>query len=100
MCRDGLNRDRDDQEELANLRWHWDMAYEIGLSGDTWSARFLGGSGSLKAGSADELRRLIWADYASRKAVAASAGSQDGTPGDGVGAGERALRRLLDEGLI
>jgi len=100
MCRDGLNRGRDDQDELADLRWHWDRAYEIDLSADTWTARFLGGPGSLEAGSAEELRRLIWADYASRKAADASGVSQDGTPGDGVGAGERALRRLLDEGLI
>jgi len=100
MGRDGLHRGRDDQEELAELRWHWDLAYEIDRSGDTWTARFLGGTGSLEAGSADELRHLIWADYASRSALGASGGIADGTPGDGVGAGERALRRLLDDGLI
>ena len=100
MGRGGLDRRRDDQEELADLRWHWDLAYEIDLSWGTWIARFLGGESSLEADSADELRRLIWADYASRKAADASGGSQDGTPGEGIGEGERALRRLLDEGLI
>ena len=100
MGRYGLDRGRDDEEELADLRWHWDLAYEIDFSADTWTARFLGGAGSLEAGSPDELRRMIRADYASRKAVAACSGSQDGTPRDGIGAGERALRRLLDEGVI
>jgi len=100
MGRGGLDRRRDDQEELADLRWHWDLAYEIDLSGGTWIARFLGGESSLEADSADELRGLIRADYASRKAANASGGSHDGTSSDGIGAGERALRRLLDEGLI
>jgi len=100
MCRDQLGRGRDDQEELADLRWHWDLAYEIDLSQPTWIARFLGGESSLEADSADELRRLIWADYASRKAADCTGGSQDGTSSDGIGAGERALRRLLDEGMI
>lgn len=100
MCRDRLYSGRDDQEELADLRWHWDLAYEIDLAGDSWTARFLGGEGSLQAGSADELRVLIRADYASRKAAPASGGVPGETPGDGAGAGERALRRLLDEGVI
>ena len=100
MCRDQLGRGRDDQEDLADLRWHWDLAYEIGLSEGRWSARFLGGAGSMQAGSADELRRLIWADYGSRKAVGAAGDVVDGRPGDDVGEGERALRRLLDEGVI
>jgi hypothetical protein len=100
MGRDGLDYGQDDQEELADLRWHWDLAYEIDLSDNTWTARFLAGADSLEAGSADELRRLIWADYASRKAIAASGDTRDGSPGDEIGAGERALRRLLDEGVI
>jgi hypothetical protein len=100
MCRDRMDSGGDDQEELADLRWHWDLAYEISISGDTWTARFLGVDGSQRAGSAGELRGLIRADYASRKATAVSGGEQTGTPDDAIGAGERALRRLLDEGLI
>jgi hypothetical protein len=99
MCRDRLNSDGGDQEELADLRWHWDLAYEINLSSDTWTARFLGADGYLQASSADDLRSLIRADYASRKTTAATGGAH-GTPDDAIGAGERALRRLLDEGLI
>ena len=36
-----LNSAPDDQEQLADLRWHWDLAYEINLCGGTWTARFL-----------------------------------------------------------
>jgi hypothetical protein len=100
MCLHGLNGDDDDLEELADLRWHWDLAYEIDRSRDIWSARFLGGEGRLLACSAEELRSLIRADYALRKAAAATGGVQNGTPDDGICAGERALRRLLEEGVI
>jgi len=91
---DGLDREPGEQERLADLRWHWDLAYEISLSGEAWTARFLGGPGALSAGSAEELRNLIRADYAGRKAAETSGG----TPS--MGEGERALRRLVDEGLV
>jgi len=91
---DGLDREPEEQEQLADLRWHWDLAYEINLSGGTWTARFLGGPGTLSAGSADELRHLIRADYAVRKAAEAAGGTLE------MGEGERALRRLVDEGLV
>ena len=91
---DGLDREPDESEQLADLRWHWDLAYEINLSGETWTARFLGGPGRLSAGSADELRDLIRADYAARKAAEASGGAP------GMGEGERALRRLVDDGMV
>jgi hypothetical protein len=94
-----LNRTPDDQEQLADLRWHWDLAYEINLCGETWTARFLGGGDMLSAGSADDLRGLIRADYASRTA---SAASDTGTGASRVeaGLGVRALRRLREEGVI
>jgi hypothetical protein len=91
---DGLDGEPTEQEQLADLRWHWDLAYEINLSGETWTARFLGGPGTLLAGSADELRDLIRADYAARKAAEAADGTLE------MGEGERALRRLVDEGLV
>jgi len=100
MCRDRLDSGGDNQEELADLRWHWDLAYEIDLSGNIWTAQFLGGEGSLLACSAEELRREIRADYASRKAAPMPRDKQNAAPDDGTGAGERALRRLLDQGLI
>ena len=68
--------------------------YEISVSGSTWTALFLGGPGTLSAGSADELRYLIRADYAGRNAAEAAGGAP------GMGEGERALRRLVDEGLV
>jgi hypothetical protein len=91
---DGLDREPDDLEQLADLRWHWDLAYEINLSEDTWTAEFLGGPGKLSAGSADELRNLIRADYAARKAAETVCGGPE------MGEGERALRRLVDGGPV
>ena len=48
---------------LDDLRWHWDQAYEI-----SWDGRFradrLDGRGCLHASAAQELRKLIFADYA------------------------------------
>jgi hypothetical protein len=90
----------DEEEQLADLRWHWDTAYEISLNGETWTGRFLAGTGILTAPSADDLRRLIREDYLARKSAARS---EDAPPAAGareMGAGERALRRLRDEGVI
>jgi hypothetical protein len=90
----------DDEEELASLRWHWDTAYEINLSAGTWTARFLPGTDTLTADSAADLRHLIRADYLSRHPGQASEDAPPETAGRDVGAGERALRRLRDEGVI
>lgn len=88
----------DEDGQLAALRWHWDLAYEINLIGGKWTARFLAGTDVLSAASADDLRLLIRADYQGR--TASRAANQAGTPGGELGAGERALRRLRDEGVI
>jgi hypothetical protein len=88
------------RDELADLRWHWDSAYEINVSGQAWTARFLGGAETLQAASAGELRLLIRADYAARKTAATSECALADVPRCAMGAGERALRRLRDEGLI
>ena len=49
--------------ELADLRWHWDEAYEI-----TWDGRFrarrLDGTGSVDAETAAGLYELLRDDYA------------------------------------
>jgi hypothetical protein len=88
------------QKELADLRWHWDAAYEIDVSGEAWTARFLTGIDVLTAGSADELRLLIRTDYSARKAVAVSECALADDPRCAMGDGERALRQLRDEGVI
>jgi sulfite reductase beta subunit-like hemoprotein len=90
----------DEEEQLADLRWHWDTAYEISLNGERWTARFVAGTVVLTAPSAEDLRRLIREDYLPRKSAVAL---EDGPPAAGareMGAGERALRRLRDEGVI
>jgi hypothetical protein len=90
----------DEEEELTSLRWHWDTAYDINLSAGTWTARFLPGTDTLTADSAAELRNLIRADYLSRHARQVFEDAHPATAGRDVGAGERALRRLRDEGVI
>lgn len=96
-----MTADPDDRrDELADLRWHWDTAYDIEVDSGTWTARFLTGTGTLSAHSADELRRLIRADYAARKAAALSRCALADDPRCATGDGERALRRLLDDGVI
>lgn len=88
----------DEDSLLADLRWHWDLAYEINLVGGTWTARFLPGTDLLSACSADDLRLLVRADYLARTAARAPAASR--TSESDLGPGERALRRLRDEGVI
>ncbi len=91
----------DEQEALADLRWHWEEAYEINRAGQTWTARFKADTATLSADSADELRKLIRQDYFDRKTLERSGQATAGTTGDPVvGAGERALRLLRDEGVI
>jgi hypothetical protein len=62
--RDYLSRLRG--QELADLRWHWDEAYEI-----TWDGRFrakrLDDGGELEADTAAELNELIIRNYSERR---------------------------------
>ena len=62
--RDYLSRQRG--KELADLRWHWDEAYEI-----TWDGRFrakrLDDGGELEADTAAKLRELIICNYSERR---------------------------------
>jgi hypothetical protein len=90
----------DEEEQLADLRWHWDTAYEITRNGETWTGRFLAGPEILTAPSADDLRGLIREDYLFRSSAAALEDSRPAVRGREMGAGERALRRLRDEGVI
>jgi hypothetical protein len=52
--------------ELADLRWHWDEAYEI-----TWDGKFrakrLDDGGELEAETVAELRELIICNYSERR---------------------------------
>jgi hypothetical protein len=73
--------------QLAVLRWHWGSAYVIDSRDGTWTARFHDDTTVLSAESANDLRTLIWDDYSNRKCSAA-------------GPGERALRRLREDGVI
>jgi hypothetical protein len=92
----------DDQSALAELHWHWGVAYEISLAEDGWAARRRTGTSLLAGSSADELLRLIRADYAENSArrspeCDSEAGERERPE---PGPGERALRRLLDDGII
>jgi len=58
--------DRSDASALADLQMHWDEAYEIGLDGDIWSARYRGSTDQLRAHTSHELRDLIRTDYSYR----------------------------------
>jgi hypothetical protein len=53
-------------KELADLRWHWDEAYEI-----TWDGRFrakrLDDGGEVEADTAAELNELIIRNYSERR---------------------------------
>ena len=52
--------------ELADLRWHWDEAYDI-----TWDGKFrakrLDDGGELEADTAADLRELIIRNYSERR---------------------------------
>jgi hypothetical protein len=61
--------DRSDASALADLQMHWDEAYDIGMDGDIWSARFRGSSDELRAHTSHELRDLIRTDYTYRHNV-------------------------------
>jgi hypothetical protein len=51
--------------DIADLRWHWDEAYDITWDG-CFRARRLDGGGYLEAGTAEELAERIRRDYTER----------------------------------
>jgi hypothetical protein len=89
---DKSERTADDLAELAELRWHWDSAYKIDCGAGVWTARWIDGTDTLAAGTAYKLRALIRADYFARAGTKRRRGA--------MGAGERALRQLRDDGVI
>ena len=48
---------------LRDLSFHWSGAYEFAVTADGWTARRLDNGRSLVAGSPEELRALVLADY-------------------------------------
>ena len=59
-------RDRD----IADLRWHWDEAYDISWDGRFRASRRDDGT-TLHAGTAEELGKRIRSDYVARPVVRA-----------------------------
>ena len=76
--------DTSDASALADLQMHWDEAYEIGLDGDIWSARFRGSTDQLRAHTCHELRELIRTDYTYRHHTSRAQGA-DGSAGTDAG---------------
>jgi hypothetical protein len=74
--------DRSDASALADLQMHWDEAYDIGLDGDIWSARFRGSTDELRAHTSHELRDLIRTDYTYRHNVSRVRGANGSTDVD------------------
>jgi hypothetical protein len=74
--------DRSDASALADLQMHWDEAYEIGLDGDIWSARFRGSTDQLRAHTSQELRELIRTDYTYRHHTGTTRGSGSSAAAD------------------
>lgn len=56
----------EDGRALADLRWHWDTAYEITEALGVWRAVRLDNQVALVAGDPEELRALIIHDYTCR----------------------------------
>jgi hypothetical protein len=83
--------DRSDASALADLQMHWDEAYEIGLDGDIWSARFRGSTDQLRAHTSQELRQLIRTDYTYRHHTGATRGSDSSAAADADGASDGPL---------
>ena len=55
---------RDDQDDLAGLAWNWSGAYEFKVEDAVWVATSVADPATvLTADSAEELRRLVRADY-------------------------------------
>jgi hypothetical protein len=51
---------------LRDLRFHWGGAYHVGAGTDGWVAKRRDDGRPLVAGSPDELRTLILADYSAQ----------------------------------
>ena len=85
---------------LADIRWHWGEAYDINCAAGTWTARYLTDRAVLSASSEPELRKLIRQDHSDRRSVELADLRAEIQGRAAVGAGERALRRLSDEGVI
>ena len=79
--------DRSDASALADLQMHWDEAYDIGLDGDIWSARFRGSTDELRAHTSHELRDLIRTDYTYRHNASRVRSTNGSADGDGPAAG-------------
>lgn len=89
-----------DAAAIADLRWHWGEVYDISCRGGNWTARCVTGTAVLSAGSEPELRRLIRQDHTDRRAAEIAELRAEILGRRVVGAGEQALRRLGDEGVI
>jgi hypothetical protein len=84
--------------QLAELRWYWDGAYVIDCRDGAWTARFNDAMAVLSAASADDLHALVWMDYSRRTSIASPYAAR--TDDARRGPGERALRRLREDGII
>jgi hypothetical protein len=92
---------------LNDLDWHWGGAYDLAVTRAGWVAKRLDNNRALVAGSPEELRALILADYTT--AQMPSGGSHDrlalpaglGRPHPGRRAARRvpAVRRQRDHPL-
>jgi hypothetical protein len=49
---------------LQDLGWHWGEIYDIAVTRAGWVAKRLDNHRALIASGPDELRELIWTDYA------------------------------------
>jgi hypothetical protein len=58
---------RERGRELADLRWHWDEAYEITWDDGKFRAARLDDGTELEADTAGELRELILCNYSERR---------------------------------
>jgi hypothetical protein len=58
-----LTGDEHRDRALADLRWHWDTAYEISEVLGVWRAVRLDNGRTVIAGDPEELRALIIRDY-------------------------------------
>ena len=64
---------RDEETDLAGLRWNWENAYTFAVIDGIWTAKPADHLAVvLTADSADELRLLVRADYFARDPAAAA----------------------------
>ena len=98
---DGQVPSEQEAAALADVRWHWDQAYEINCVAGTWTARYVDDTALLSAASEPALRALIRQDYFERRAeeIGALRAAID-AENAAMGAGERALRKLAEDGVI